>query len=33
MVNALGTQTLQAIPTAGPDLEVRRLQALGLNQH
>ena len=30
MVNAIGTQTLQAIPTAGPDLEGRMLQALGL---
>ena len=30
MVNAIGTSTLQAIATAGPDLQVRMLQALGL---
>jgi major vault protein len=30
MVNAIGTQTLQAIAIAGPDLQVRMLQALGL---
>jgi major vault protein len=30
MVNAIGASTLQAIATAGPDLQVRMLQALGL---
>jgi len=30
MVNAIGTQTLTAIATAGPDMQVRMLQALGM---
>jgi major vault protein len=30
MVNAIGTQILQAIAIAGSDLQVRMLQALGL---
>lgn len=30
MVDAIGTSTLQAIATSGPDLQVRMLQALGL---
>ena len=30
MVDAIGAPTLQAIATAGPDLQVRMLQALGL---
>jgi major vault protein len=30
MVNGIGTQTLEAIAIAGPDLQVRMLQAFGL---
>ena len=30
MVDAIGSSTLQAIATAGPDLQVRMLQALGM---
>jgi major vault protein len=30
MVNGFGTQTLEAIAIAGPDLQVRMLQAFGL---
>ena len=30
MVDAIGSSTLQAIATAGPDMQVRMLQALGM---